>query len=289
MVKRIETGLRITPAAVLDTVDRVAGEFPFPGYVSAGVRHGLAHIIPEIARHCEGAAPELLDIGSGPMDKTAVFQGLGFRCFAVDDLSDPWHLRGDNRQRIEKFARRQGIVFHRQSDGDYSIPFEMDRFDVATIFDVIEHLHESPRSILNAAGVHLRTGGLLAVTMPNAVNLRKRVSVLRGSSNYPPVDQFFLSCGGWRGHVREYTLPETVYLCEAAGFEVLSATTYEGNAYDKLSGLRLAAYLQISKLVPTFRSGLCVVARKPVGWWPRAEDAEAFRRVQLSSVPEAVA
>jgi SAM-dependent methyltransferase len=273
---------------VLRTVDRVHAGFPFPGYVVAAVRHGLAHVVPEVARHVRAEGkPKLLDIGSGPMDKTAVFQALGFECSAVDDLGDPWHRRGDNLQKIQAFARASGIRFHLQ-DGTYAIPFPPASFDVVTIFDVIEHLHESPRGILNAAGTQLKTGGVLAVTMPNAVNLRKRLSVLRGRTNYPDVDQFYLSPQGWRGHVREYTLDETAHLCEAAGFRVESATAFEGNAYDMLRGVKLRAYLALSSLVPTLRSALLVVARKPEGWTPKAEDPEAFRRSQQSSVPAAV-
>jgi SAM-dependent methyltransferase len=222
------------------------------------------------------------------MEKTAVLRRLGFDTFAVDDLSDPWHRRGDNVGAIIRFAKQAGVEFHLQQDGDYSIPFPAESFDVVTIFDVMEHLHGSPRDILNAAGSQLRTGGILCVTVPNAVNLRKRIDVLRGSTNYPPVDQFF-HASVWRGHVREFTLRELQYVCEAAGFSVLRSSTFEGNAYDKLRGLPLRLFLAAGRLVPTWRSGLCVVARKPPGWQPVAFDEEAFRRAVSVSIPEAVA
>jgi len=273
---------------VLRAVDEVAAAFPFPGYISEGVRQGLTHIVPTVASLLPGPGRRLLDIGSGPMDKTAVWSRLGFDCHAADDLSDPWHRRGDNLARIRGFAERMGIRFHLQ-EGDYAIPFPREGFDLVTIFDVIEHLHESPRGILNAAGEHLRTGGLLAVTMPNSVNLRKRIDVLRGRTNYPPADQFFLSFPGWRGHVREYTLRETEYICRAAGFEVVSATTWEGNAFDQLRGLPLRVFLALGGMVPTLRSALLVVARKPEGWVPAREDPEAFRRANARAVPGAVA
>lgn len=272
---------------VLEAVDQVRAAFPFPGYIPEGVRQGLAKIVPEIARHVRAARPRLLDIGCGPMDKTAVMQRLGFDCWAVDDLSDPWHRREGNLERITGFAEREGIRFHLQG-AEHRIPFPEAGFDVVTIFDVIEHLHQSPRELLNAAGRHLRPGGVLAVTMPNAVNLRKRVDVLRGRSNYPPVDQFFLSVQGWRGHVREYTLEETARICRMAGFQVLSATSYEGNAYDMLRGLRLRLFLALARLAPGLGSGLLVVARRPEGWTPVPADPEAFRRAQAGAVPDAV-
>jgi SAM-dependent methyltransferase len=275
-------------AEVLRVVDHVRAAFPFPGYISDGVRQGLAHVVPEVARHVRAEGrPRLLDIGCGPMDKTAVFQATGFECSAVDDLGDPWHRRGDNLERIQAFARASGIRFHLQ-DGTLALPVPPESFDVVTIFDVIEHLHESPRAILNAAGTQLKTGGVVAVVMPNSVNLRKRLSVLLGRTNYPDVDEFYLSPCGWRGHVREYTLGETAHLCEAAGFRVESATAFEGNAYDMLRGVRLRAYLALARLVPTLCSALLVVARKPDGWAPRPADPEAFRRAQAGSVPSSV-
>lgn len=277
-----------TPDQVRRAVERVEAAFPFPGYIGEGMRRGMMHVVPEVARHLrvEGA-PRLLDVGCGPMDKTAVFQALGFECSAVDELGDPWHRRGDHLQRIEAFARAQGIRFHLQ-DGSHALPFAPESFDVVTVFDVIEHLHESPRALLNAAGEQLKTGGVLAVVMPNAVNLRKRLSVLRGRTNYPGVDQFFLSPGGWRGHVREYTLGEIARLCELAGLRVESATGFEGNAWDQLRGVRLRAYLALARRVPTLCSALLVVARKPPGWAPRPADPEAFRRSLAGSVPPGV-
>ena len=77
------------------------------------------------------------------------------------------------------------------------------------IVNVIEHLHQSPRDILNSAGAYLKPDGLLVVVMPNAVNLRKRISVALGRSNYTPARGFFENEGVWRGHVREYTFQET--------------------------------------------------------------------------------
>ena len=272
---------------ILEAVDQVAAAFPFRDYIYERVRQGLTQIVPRIARHVTSPAPRLLDIGCGPMDKTAVMHRLGFECYAVDDLSDPWHRRDGNLEKILAFAECEGIRFHLQ-DAEHHVPFPPESFDVVTIFDVIEHLHESPRDILNAAGVHLKPGGVLAITMPNSVNLRKRIDVLRGRSNYPAVDQFFLSYDGWRGHVREYTLAETAHICRLAGFEVLSATSFEGNAHDRLRGLPLRLFLALVRMAPGLASGLLVVARRPAGWTPVQPDPEAFRRAQAGAIPDAV-
>lgn len=273
----------LTTPEIQAAYEWVVREFPFPGYLSEGVRHYIQHVVPTVSSHVTSeGAPKLLDIGCGPMDKTAVFQKLGFECFSVDDLCDPWHQRDNNRDKIRSFAEKLGISFHLQSATDYSIPFPEEHFDVVTILDVIEHLHDGPRGILATAGRHLKPGGVLCITMPNSVNARKRFGVMCGKSNYPPVDDVFWCPEPWRGHVREYTLSETKFICQAAGFEVLSATTCEGFAHKSLSGLSLKLFLAVSYFFPTLRSLLCVVARKPAGWTPPNADPDRLCRPQKS-------
>lgn len=271
-------------------ITEVQRAFPIPNYIGSETFYEMRAITNELRRFApDFCGARLLDIGSGPMDKTGVLQKLGFECSAVDDLQDAWHQRDGNMQKIEAYARQVGIQFYRQQLGDYSIPFEENSFDVVSSFAVIEHLHESPRELLNVMGTFARDEGLLIITMPNSVNLRKRISVLMGRTNYPPVDMFYTAIGKWRGHVREYTLGETVHICQATGFEVISATTFEALAYQKLPALFAPVFMFLSRLVPTFRSGLLVVCRKPKGWQPKEADEDAFRRVIASAVPPGVA
>ncbi|MEJ2207002.1 MAG: methyltransferase domain-containing protein, partial [Gemmatimonadota bacterium] len=177
--------------------------FPFTDYVDSIVYHETRSIVEALEPLISPfAGKRLLDIGSGPMDKTAILSLMGFDCCAVDDLADPWHMREGNKAKIIAFSERLGIKFHHQQEGDHSVPFQSASFDVVSLLSVIEHLHVSPREILNTAGEYLKPGGLLVVVMPNSVNLRKRLSVLRGRTNHVPVDQFYACVGTWRGHVR---------------------------------------------------------------------------------------
>ena len=231
----------------------------------------------------------LLDIGSGPMDKTAMFKLLGFQCYAADDLTDPWHQRNDNADKIKEFAERTGIEFFHQTATDYALPFEPESFDVVCALGVIEHLHESPRCLLNTMGRFVRRDGLLVIAMPNSVNLRKRLSVLFGRTNYLSIDAFYHSAGQWRGHVREYTLSETVFICQTTGFEVLTQRTFEHLACKNLPTPLREFYLMLTSIVPTLGSSLLVICRKLVSWEPQAEDPEAFRVAISRVVPKAIA
>ena len=263
--------------------------FPFDNYINETNRLTMQAIVFELSKFFQlSKNKRLLDIGSGPMDKTGVFQSLGFECYAVDDLNDPWHLRGDNIAKIKEFANNLGIIFYHQKPGEYNIPFEENSFDVVCSLAVIEHLHESPRSLLNSMGTYARPGGILIIQMPNSVHLRKRISVLFGRTNYPPVDMFFNSIGIWRGHVREYTLKETEYICKSSGFEILSSTTFEHLAHQKLKTPLRQLYILLGNIFPTFRSSLLVVCRKPESWMPVKEDPEAFRRSLARGVPKGV-
>jgi SAM-dependent methyltransferase len=273
-----------------DAFEEIKKIFPFENYVDASKYFAMYAVVNELQHFLPiFAGKRLLDIGSGPMDKTGILQMLGFDCYAVDDLSDPWHLRNENQTKIKNFAENIGISFYHQKQGEYTIPFEVNSFDVVCSFDVVEHLHESPRGLLNTMGHYASPGGLLVISMPNSVNLRKRISVLIGRTNYPGIDQFFSSIGTWRGHVREYTLSEANYICSASGFEILASRTFEDIAYSQLSTPLLQVYLLLGTLLPTLRSGLLVVSRKPKSWKPVMEDPEAYRRALERSVPKGVA
>lgn len=257
----------------------VSEKFPFANYVDALVYYEMKAIVTQLQKIGGNArGKKLLDIGCGPMDKTAILQKFGYSCSAVDDLSDPWHLL-DNRQKlIRGFANEMGINFIKQNCGKNGIPFEKNHFDIITCLSVIEHLHDSPMGILNSIGEHLKTGGLAVVTMPNSVNLRKRISVLFGRTNYNPINELFLSCGEYRGHVREYTLSEARHIIERVGFEIIYANTYEYIAQKRLRHIVKASYMLLGQIFPSFRSGLLVIARKPLGWKPKKANEEEYFR-----------
>lgn len=262
----------LTSDTIRRALDEVERSFPFEGYITRGHREQFQAVISLMAPHLPTTDRiRLLDVGCGPMDKTAALQILGFDCVAIDDLRDPWHENSNTRQAIRRFSDDFGIAFHSTDLHDFPSDIQTQSFHIVTIFDVIEHLHRSPRHLLDLVGRYLKQAGLLVITMPNSVNLRKRLAVLTGKSNYPPITRFFHSNGPWRGHVREYTLEETSYIVREAGFEVAEAAMVEGFAFDKLKGPALHLYLQLTRVLPTLRSKICVIGRKPADWNPPRE------------------
>lgn len=124
--------------------------------------------------------------------------------------------------------------------------------------------------------------------MPNSVNLRKRISVLLGRTNYSPIEQLYFSTDTYRGHVREYTLSETEYIIKQSGFEVVNSSTFEHLAQSKLKFPLRELYLGLGSIVNGFRSGLLVIARKPKDWVPVEKDPEKYRMAQMNAVPKGV-
>jgi SAM-dependent methyltransferase len=251
---------------VQQAIDVVAREFPFKGYVDPS-NPFFATVATTVQKYMPRGG-QILDFGAGACEKVAILQKLGYECAATDDLQDWWHTRDGNREKILRFAQASGIEF-RLADGN-GLPFADRRFDMVMLLDVLEHLHDSPRELLNDLIGLVKPGGYLFVTVPNAVNVRKRLDVLRGRTNYPRYAYFYWSPGRWRGHVREYTKGD---LRSLAGF--LGLTLCELRGCDEIlqnvpARLR-TIYLGVTKFLPDLKDSWLLVAKKPDNWTPKRE------------------
>jgi SAM-dependent methyltransferase len=210
--------LKHTIVTADDAIRRVCETFPFPGYTDGQV-WAYRTITLTAARYLRPGA-RILDFGCGPCDKTAVLQLLGFACAGYDELADPWHTVAEHRQQIMQFIRDQGIDF-RLATPDEPIPFAPDTFDMVMMHDVLEHLHDSPRQLLNALVTRIVPGGYFFATVPSAVNIRKRLAVACGRTNLPPFADYYWHPGSWRGHVREYTRGDLLALAGYLDIDVV--------------------------------------------------------------------
>lgn len=131
-------------SAIMRTIE----QFPFEGYMfpEKTLKGAYSNIAETVLRYLLPGST-ILDFGCGPCDKTAILQFLGFNCFGYDDLQDDWHKIPGNREKILSFADRCGINFKQGSEK--TLPFEKNFFDMIMLHDVLEHLHDSPRDLLN--------------------------------------------------------------------------------------------------------------------------------------------
>lgn len=260
--------------------------YPIPHYLD-GTETGNIFIANLVKRFLPKGG-RILDLGCGSLSKTALLTLLGYEMHGADDYQDPWHLRDNSLKKLKGFAKNFGITLTVQNI-THRLNYPENYFDACMINDVIEHLHETPRNLLNNAGLLVREGGYLFVTMPNAVNLRKRLSVMMGKSNYPAVEMLYHCIGPWRGHVREYTLVEQEYILRTSGFAICFSSTYHGMVDGKLMPKFLKyLYKGVCCFFPSMRENIATVAQKPHGWKLIREDPEAFRKSMIGFVPKGV-
>lgn len=266
-------------ALQIDEVIRtVASRFPFDGYMGSQARGAFAYrSIARVAQEYFRPAARVLDFGCGPCDHAAVLQQLGFSCAGYDDLSDPWHLQDGNRERIKQFAALVGVDL-RIADGG-PIPFEENSFDVVMLNDVLEHMHDSPRELLCDLLKLVVPSGLLLITVPNAVNIRKRLAVLRGRTNLPAYEEFYWQAGPWRGHVREYVLDDLAQLAHYLDLDIVVLRGCD-HMLGRVPGWARTAYLGVTSLFPGWKDSLMLLGRKKGNCGPRREG-----RIANSIVP----
>lgn len=249
---------------VIQAIEYARQSFPFPGYINPEDR-AYENVANVLMKHVP-AGGHILDFGAGPCDKAAILQLLGFQCTACDDLKDDWHLLGENRERILNFAANCGINF--VLAGDVPPRWEPESFDAVMLCDIIEHLHESPRDLINSLLESVKEGGHLLVTVPNAGNIRKRLKVLLGGTNLPDYASFYWHPGQWRGHVREYVRGDLASLAEYLGLEPVLLTGCD-HMITRIPRRVRPIYTMLTNLRPGLKDSWLLLARKPAGWQPQ--------------------
>lgn len=110
---------------------------------------------------CYGRTGRLLDVGTG----IGEFLACAVRCFEVEGTEVSWRA-------AEIAQTRYGLkIRHGTLD---QIDFGAKRFDVVTIFHVLEHVH-SPRLLLMRCRELLVDNGLLVIAVPNETRSWKRL------------------------------------------------------------------------------------------------------------------
>ncbi len=250
-----------------EAIQRTIRRFPFKGYMLPGTEEKGSYLnIANTVRRYLQPGSKILDFGCGPCEKTAILQFLGFRCSGYDDLQDDWHKKPGNREKILSFASGCGIDF-RLANG-CALPFDKKFFDMIMLHDVLEHLHDSPCDLLNDLLELAKPEGLLFLTVPNAVNIRKRIDVLLGRTNMPHFEGYYWYPGFWRGHVREYVREDLVMLSKYLNLEVLELRGCD-HMLQKLPAAVRPAYLLLTKVFTGWKDSWLLVARKKQDWVPR--------------------
>ncbi len=134
--------------------------------------------------------------------------------------------------------------------------------------DLLEHLHDSPRNLLNDLLEFVKPKGYFFVTVPNAVNLRKRLAVICGKTNLPHFDSYYWYPSSWRGHVREYVKDDLLKLAKYLSLDILELRSY----HHIIRALPLFAqpiFRILTGIFPGWRDSWLLVGRKKANWQPK--------------------
>lgn len=184
----------------------------------------------------------IVDLGGGISVHNGVLAQLGMKVYVVDILNEYWEQRATMPSSIDcemRVLEDSGVRFIQAeiSTCDLRRYFADNSVDIVTSFHCIEHLHRSPRLVLESAMRVLKPGGSLIIEVPNAVNARKRLAVLCGRTNYGTYNSLYNSDLFW-GHVREYTIGDLRQLAHNLGphsYRISGRNTIYGHWVRKIS------------------------------------------------------
>lgn len=133
-----------------------------PGRLSPPERLRLAMTLRVAYGQISSSPPgRLLDVGCGAGDLTAAFARRGWRVFGIEPS-----------EAAANVAASRGIEVHHGTPLD--APWPDGRFDAIIFNHSLEHIPE-PRAALRRARGWLRSGGLIAITVPNFGSWQRRL------------------------------------------------------------------------------------------------------------------
>lgn len=151
------------------------------------------------------------------------------------------------------------------------------RHTLVTNMAMLEHLADSPKTLMDNLAAATDEHGLLVVEVPNIAYYPKRRHALMGRSIHPDLATTYRSAAPYMGHHREYTRQELLDLLTWTGFAVEEVTLFNyslslrrGALYERLRALTVD--LWPTYIFPNCRELITAIAR------PTALQAEGRHR-----------
>lgn len=206
---------------IRDALDTAVKAYPSMDYAPARrVQRDLFDVMKEdldrIAFHLDVILQSIprggsvADVGGGITAHCHALALMGYRGVLVDDFGDHWH--GSATQVLER-QKRDGVEII-SCDVLQGLPLEPNSFDAIMSFDILEHLHHSPKKMLLDCAAALKPGGLFFLGVPNCVNLRKRITVPFGIGKWSYISEWYEE-EVFRGHVREPDVDDLLYIAKS--------------------------------------------------------------------------
>jgi len=246
---------------IAQTLESLARRYPAPFIQKQreGIRRNAFHIelVRRLAARDDAA---VADIGGGICLFSPGCAALGMTVTLVDDFRDQVNLTDSGASALA-LHRELGVTVE-QRDVMSGVDLPRNRFDAITCFDAMEHWHNSPKDLFHQLVDSLRPGGWFILSVPNCVNLRKRISVPLGHGKWSPMPLWYDE-PVFRGHVREPDIDDLRYIAADLGLRETKIFGRNWMGYDR-RGLRvLMPFVDAAlRLRPSLCANIYLVGRK---------------------------
>lgn len=213
----------------------------------------------------------ILDVGCSKCEALLALQKMGLNNLTgLNQFAFDLQWLSSDQNYGQHFGNQSGKIKYIVCDVDTErFPFEDSSHEIILLMDVLDHLHDPERVLLECHRV-LAPGGLIVISSSNVANLKNRIFALFGRSIYPPLDEWLgtsqrISNGGFRrflGHVREYTMEEIDFMMRKYGFQVL-IKKYHISHLRRMSIL-YQLYALLERLYPKLAYYMLIVCRRPL-------------------------
>jgi 2-polyprenyl-3-methyl-5-hydroxy-6-metoxy-1,4-benzoquinol methylase len=248
---------------VVATLQRLAHRYP--SELAAAQVEDVPRIAFHIALVRDRQLPSdvVCDLGGGVGLFSVGCAALGMPAMLVDDFADI--ISGHQPDSILALHRAHGVEIRHQ-DVTAGLNVRPESLGVVTCFHSIEHWHSSPKKLLADVMTALVPGGWFILAAPNAVNLRKRISVPLGFGNWSSMAEWY-ETDPFRGHVREPVVADLRTMTSDMG--LIDVTILGRNwlgLHHRHPVVRLVTRLvgRLLELRPSLCSDIYVIGRKPV-------------------------
>jgi SAM-dependent methyltransferase len=250
------------------TLTSIAGEYP--AHLVPGQRRDVDRVAFNIALACQAVGQKpissmtICDLGGGIGLFSVGCAAIGFkRVVLIDDFRDP--VNQDQGASVLALHRKYGVEVRSRDVVAEGLGEACDEIDVVTSFDSMEHWHHSPKRLFASVMQHLVPGGAFVLSVPNCVNLRKRLTVPFGVGKWSPMEDWYRA-DVFRAHVREPDVDDLRYISRDMGLCDVRIFGRNWLGYDSPRAIvRLVTKLMDYplRLRPSLCSDLYLVGRKP--------------------------
>lgn len=242
------------------TLALVAREYPAEAreYATSDVKRTAFHI--ELVRRWKGTGITICDVGGSISLFSVGCAVLGMRAIVVDKFVTRWPVR----ERIfSTVHQRHGVEIIQCDVVAEPLSLPAASLDVAASFDSIEHWHGSPKPVLHALKAALKPHGMLLISAPNCVNLRKRITVPFGYGKWCSIQDWY-EASEFLSHVHEPDVDDLRYIARDLGLKEVEilGRNWLGHAHRKKMmriGTRMIDHLL--RLRPSLCSDLYLIGQ----------------------------